>query len=253
MYLENYSVRIFKDDRSPTAETKDGYVSLVNGEKYRVRLNNQTNKECFCDLKIDGKSIGKFYIKANSKVEIERPENDSGRLTFYTVDSKEGKELQLSTEISKSELGLITAEFVPIKPEPPRIRTNTNMALYKSNVKHFGSYSHTTTNMSDGMDGMIDFAPAVASMDWMETADYSDVDDAPEVRYRGIPSSAKVGGTGLSGESTVDYKDINISADRFLTNEAVKIHLRLIGVETYSTVRKLVSSVIRETSIPAPV
>jgi hypothetical protein len=251
MYLENYSVRVFKDDRSPAAET-NGYVSLVNGEKYRVRIRNQSNRECSVDLKIDGKSIGKFYLNAYGSMDVERPSHDTGRLTFYTIDSKEGKDLELAKEIGVNNLGVITAEFTPIKPIVKEIKLGgffpEDVDTYKEDksVKKFflranssrgvasGQSSFTSTNVGAGM-SLFDMLSA-------DVEDYAQIDNAPTAYASAIPASAKAGATGLSDNSGVRYKTIDITPDRYLHDEMVSIGLRLIGIASYDNVRKLTAA-----------
>ena len=267
MYFENYSVRVFRDNGIPANE-KNQYVSLVNGEKYRIRLKNQDKRDCVCKVTIDGKFMGVFFVNANQQVDLERPAHDSGRFTFYTVDSKEGQELQLSTEVKPNDLGLIEVEFTPIKPEEPVYRALPNEPLSPWKKENSGKPFFLKSNSSKGirgsgaeqysrkinLDSMIDGFPqeASASMSYKEEASHNfcsfDMcDEGPATE-----SEKKAGGTGLTGESNVDYKQIHIKPERFMIHETATIKLRLVAVESYNEIRKL-TSVPRSTPTPAPV
>jgi hypothetical protein len=224
MYFENYSVRVFLDNGNPANENGKGQVALVSGEKYRIRLKNHTYKDSACSLAIDGKFMGNFFVGKKSHVDIERPAHDSGRFTFYTVNSKEGRQVELEKEVAQDLLGLIEAKFTPIA-DPPTIFST---GLYKTSIN---------SNRKISFNASVNLA-----------SDFADENSFGFVSFDEIPKTA--GGTALSEESKVDYRSIDISPERYLHNDAVTIRLRLIGVESYNSVRKLTDASVRETPIP---
>lgn len=259
VYFENYSVRVFRDNGMPANE-KNQYVSLVNGEKYRIRLKNQDKRDCVCKVTIDGKFMGVFFVNANQQVDLERPAHDSGRFTFYTVDSQEGQALQLSTEVKPNDLGLVEVEFTPIKPEEPVYHAlpNEPLSLWKNRkeAKPFFLRSNSSKGIRgsgvEDYSSMIDHAPdrlerKVNLNSSINFCSFDMCDEGPATE-----SEKKAGGTGLTGESNVDYKQIHIKPERFMIHETATIKLRLVAVESYNEIRKL-TSVPRSTPTPAPV
>jgi hypothetical protein len=72
---------------------------LEHGTEYKIIVGNN-NKNCRANATIfvDGKNIGSFRIEKNSKIEIERPSEDSKKqkFTFFSENSREGKLGKLS-------------------------------------------------------------------------------------------------------------------------------------------------------------
>lgn len=256
MYLKNYSVRVFKSN-GQTANEQNGYVSLVNGEQYKLRLKNQDNRQCVCKVTIDGKVMGQFLVDPNRSVDLERPAHDSGKFTFYTIDSKEGKQLGLATEVKPSELGLVSVDFVPIKNEPMQVgyRPPPFPSQYGSKTKSSKMFlsraiPQAAPAVEYSLTGAMDFSDEMGDL---HIASASNLDGGLYDRGMDFAETPKkAGGTGLSGESNVDYKQVDITPDRFLMNEMATINLRLVAVQAYETVRQL-TAVPNATPIPAPV
>ena len=113
MKLLEYSVEI------PEArELEGGYVPLAHGVQYSIVLRNESDRKCDVDVQIDGRSVGLWRIGACSEIRIERPADDTGRFTFFAVDSSEANQAGLS---SGNSLGLICAEFRPEKASSPMV------------------------------------------------------------------------------------------------------------------------------------
>jgi hypothetical protein len=258
MYLKNYSVRVFKSN-GQAANEQNGYVSLVNGEQYRLRLKNNDNRQCVCKVTIDGKIMGQFLVNAQQHVDLERPDHDSGKFTFYTIDSVEGKKLELATEVSADQLGLITVAFVPIRPLERQYGFQTSNNFLRKTKSSSGM--HVNRSMTSGYSGsMGSSAEPLAQMNLsaeLEDSSFCSMEglDVPLAsidwtEYESAPK--KRGGTGLTGESNVEYKQVEIAPERFLFTEMATINLRLVAVEAYETVRKLTATP-NATPIPAPV
>jgi len=259
-------VRVFKSNGQPASEN-NGYASLINGERYHLKLKNDDKRDCVAKVTIDGKEMGIFFIRAFHHFIMERPGHDSGKLTFYTIDSVEGKQLQLSTEVAPDKLGLITVEFVPIQPETVRDIVGDGWGYkhypdisFTAN-RSFGAEQQYSTqiNNSSKIELEDNMTMGFCSMENLDAplfvADSSSGDRGwvPGMSLSDhIPAPKKRGGTGLSGESNVEYKQIDIKPERFLFSEMVTIHLRLVAVESYENVRKLTATP-RATPIPAPV
>lgn len=110
-------------------EDKDGYVAMKHYTQYRIKLINAGERDADAEVFIDGNRVGEWRIYSLTNGAIERPSHDSGRFTFYRLDSKEGSKIGLK---SSSELGLIKVIF---KPEIVR-RTKRSMSI-ASEEEHF--------------------------------------------------------------------------------------------------------------------
>jgi hypothetical protein len=73
---------------------ENGNFFLEHGTEYKIIVGNN-NKNCRANATIfvDGKNIGSFRIEKNSKIEIERPSENSKKrkFTFFSKKSREGK------------------------------------------------------------------------------------------------------------------------------------------------------------------
>ncbi len=87
-----------------------GYVVLQHCQQYSLLMKNDRDVKCDVYVKIDGHKVGAWRIEANSHIVIERPVDDTGKFTFYKLDSNEAIKAALQTN---NELGLISAEFKP--------------------------------------------------------------------------------------------------------------------------------------------
>lgn len=99
--------------------TKDGYVSMDHGQKYKIRVKSGFwAQDCDCIIRVDGKEVGTWRLSPRGAATIERPVNDTGQFTFYASGSKEAL-ISDESNISAQDSGLVTAEFVPGK-EPTK-------------------------------------------------------------------------------------------------------------------------------------
>jgi hypothetical protein len=88
-----YSVNLI-DSEEKFILSENGNFFLEHGTEYKIIVSNN-NKNCRANatIYIDGKNIGSFRIEKNSKIEIERPADDTKqkKLTFFSENSREGK------------------------------------------------------------------------------------------------------------------------------------------------------------------
>lgn len=89
-----------------------GHVRLEHNIHYSLILRNFANTSCDADVSIDGVSVGVWRIPNSSTIEIERPIDDTGRFTFYALESHQATKIGLSSD---DKLGLITVVFIPEK------------------------------------------------------------------------------------------------------------------------------------------
>lgn len=87
-----------------------GGVELAHGTTYSIRLSNASPRRCDARVEIDGHLVGVWRVPPRSVIEVERPVNDTGRFTFYRLDSLEARQLSLQDH---EVLGLITVMFFP--------------------------------------------------------------------------------------------------------------------------------------------
>lgn len=93
-----------------------GRVELAHGATYSIRLSNASPRRCDARVEIDGHLVGVWRVPPRSVMEVERPLNDTGRFTFYRLDSLEARQLGLQDHEA---LGLITVMFFPeLCPSP---------------------------------------------------------------------------------------------------------------------------------------
>jgi hypothetical protein len=109
----------FFDINIPEARLhSNGVYEIGHATPYTIVLANQ-NRELRCDAKvwIDGMQVGTWRIDRASSIRIERPENDTGRFTFYQLGTPEANRAGLDS--SNPALGLIRVKFMPethVKP-----------------------------------------------------------------------------------------------------------------------------------------
>ncbi len=90
-------------------------VALDSGSKYTLKLwNFNTKLRCDAEVTIDGKAIGIFRIDKMDSIVIERPTNNYGCFTFYTLGTIESKMVMLDA-VDADEIGLIKVAFYPEK------------------------------------------------------------------------------------------------------------------------------------------
>ena len=100
-----YSLSILnsKDEYVPFS---NGSFKLSHGTEYKVMIaNNHTSCQANAKVHIDGKRVGHFRLKTNNNIKIERPDDDhkARKLTFFNIDSDEGRAggLERSSELGK--------------------------------------------------------------------------------------------------------------------------------------------------------
>src|SRR4028118_139175 len=103
-------------------EDEHGYVYLQHGDVYRICFRNYSDENNDVIIEVDGKEIGCWRLKPYQTAIIERPANDSGKLTFYELGSSEAQMIGLSS-ISRADLGLVKVTFIPEKPKHHGIST----------------------------------------------------------------------------------------------------------------------------------
>lgn len=225
MFHNDFSIRIQEGD-----ETPGGYVELVHNTTYSLILGNKRNLRCDARVEIDGKEVGKWRIGAHETIRLERPANDTGRFTFYKVETSEARAAQLSE--GSPDLGLVKVTFTPEKYIKP-VRPVVTSVTYRDTF----SKGYVTEDSFDNR-------PFPAGM---ASASIGDYDDEPATRSFNMANTQSAGGTGLSGKSNQNFYTV-AELDYDYSQETV-IHLRLVA-KNGNEPRPLVS---RETPVPPPV
>lgn len=210
--------------------SSDGYVEMVHGRVYSLRLCNHYSARCDAVVSMDGKMVGAFRIDSRQDIVLETSPNDpsKGCFTFYEAASAEGI-VAGSDTVSKDDRGLIEVTF---KPERSRLRST--MAHVTSGVR--------TEGLMKGGSTSCDFAG-----DDEHTVE-REQKTSGGIRF-GFSAQPKSGITGLSGESKQTFHHVD-PLDYDPASE-VKITLRLVGFNR-DTPRPLVSTT-RANPVPAPV
>ncbi|MGK7927526.1 MAG: hypothetical protein AB4290_20170 [Spirulina sp.] len=120
MQLNQFSVRI-----TPGRETREGYVELEHNTQYQLNLGNLRPTRCDAKVEIDGKHVGTWRIERYRTITLERPAHDTGKFTFYELDTPEAHKIGLTE--GDPNLGLIKVTFTPereITPVPPAPSSN---------------------------------------------------------------------------------------------------------------------------------
>ncbi len=107
MKLGNYELQIVGG-----TEDLEGYVGLVHGQQYKIRIANNDSRRCDAKIIVDGTEVGVFSVSAYSYCEIEHPVHSQGMFTFYELVTEEAKTAELR---SSSEIGFVQATFMPEK------------------------------------------------------------------------------------------------------------------------------------------
>lgn len=108
-------------------EVPGGYVKLYHNTQYSLMLLNQRSTRCDAVVEIDGKSVGTWRIDAQGVIMIERPAHDSGKFTFYQVDTPEA--LQAGIDRHNPHTGLIRVTFAPEQPPSPPLQVIDDVSL----------------------------------------------------------------------------------------------------------------------------
>ncbi len=190
MYLNRFSVRV------PAGSESGGYVEMIHGQQYSIRLRNDRIEKCDARVEVDGKHVGTFRIDGNGTMVLERPENDVGCFTFYRLGSPEAAKVGL---VNDSNLGLIKVTFTPerhvcsVRPVEP-----------------CSSRPHpwVITNPPEG------------PRRCYHTSSSSSLAKGPSHSY-------SAGGTGLSGHSSQKFH--NVTGLDYDYSQETTIHLRLVA------------------------
>ncbi len=195
MWLNQFSVRIPEGH-----EDSGGYVELPHNTPYTLVLRNNRNVRCDARVEVDGKHVGTGRIHANSIVRLERPVHDTGRFTFYKLDSPEAQQAQLNG--GDPNLGLVKVTFTPdVFRSIPVVQTT-----------YTGSWIPKSPR------------PTIPSppIEWQYRV--STMADGSVTCYNA--SSRSAGGSGLSGQSGQHFHDAaHINYDY---SQQTVIHLRLV-------------------------
>jgi hypothetical protein len=200
---------------------KGYYAEMKDNAQYTLVLQNKTDIECDCEVKIDGKVVGCWRINPYDRIEIERPVNEPKKFTFLKVETAPS---EAGFVKGKSENGLVDALFIPEKrqrrPLCPRgvpgerYKEEEGLSFrYRDSVPTFGA---TATSFS---------VPASYS--------YSE------------------GATALRGHSSQTFSNAShIERD---TEKQVRIVLRLVAVDEEDKITPLREAHGYSTAVPPPV
>jgi len=200
MYLNQFSARVKEGN-----ERSAGYVEMVHGRKYTLKLRNDRNTRCDARVEVDGKHAGTFRIGCHQSINLERPANDTGCFTFYELGTPEAEKIGL---VNDCNLGLIKVTFTPelfvqyvkpivsVEPITPWVYNHSYPYVQWVNVNH----------SSNGL------GPQCCGESPM-----------PEMTTRSCQSA---GGTGLSGYS--DQKFHDAARLQYDYSQETVIHLRLV-------------------------
>lgn len=112
-----YEASVCGEDRAAISEQDGGYVPLAHGEKYYIKLKNGDSRRALVKITADGVSLAELVIPANfdGSTLIERPQDQSKRLTFFKEGSPEANAALLDS-VSENNLGLLQFTFTRERP-----------------------------------------------------------------------------------------------------------------------------------------
>ena len=209
MLLNNKEVTILtavSSSQTRYSEDDDGYVYLVHGDVYRIKVRNGSSENCAVSIEVDGKNVGVWRLDSYYSGIVERSVDDKGRFTFYALSSDEAVKSDL-TSVAKNELGLVKVTFIPEKaviehPGMPVIDMYPGSSVGGMKGGGYGG-SVENQNLSYGRGG----------------AGGQSVDSGSRSR--------SAGGTGLSGRSSQQFdlaEQMDLDYDRVII-----INLRLVA------------------------
>lgn len=206
MYHNGCSVRIVGG-----REQDNGYVAMAHKQEYKLCLRNEKDLPCDAEVRIDGKDVGTWRIEPHTSITLERPAHDNGKLTFYEVDTAEGRAANLQS--GDSNLGLISVTFkhgyvCTARP----LTVNPTYPNWYYTTWTTGNTTWTAASPDSLTDNTVHCYSA--SSNFAGTV----MTESPK----------KAGGTGLSGHSNQYFYTV---APLGYTQYPVTIHLRLVGVE----------------------
>ena len=84
---------------------------MNNNQNYKIGLLSPIDS--YCEVKIDSKSIGKFFLRPNKLYKLERPVNETKRFTFVSLldDNKIDSNKKVACFDKNSNEGLIEVVF----------------------------------------------------------------------------------------------------------------------------------------------
>lgn len=191
MWLNQFSVRIPEG-----REDSGGYVELPHNTPYTLVLRNSRNVRCDARVEVDGKHVGTWRIHANSNISLERPVHDTGRFTFYKLNTPEAQQAQLNG--SDPNLGLVKVTLTPEKQTPA-----TDFSRWYPNPPK-----------------------AIPPIQWQYTDNTAQTRSLGDVSASYTASSRSAGGTGLSGQSGQHFHDAESICYDY--SQQTVIHLRLV-------------------------
>lgn len=113
-----FAMSVVGEDGNPIRQIRNGYVALRHGEHYTLRFTNRADVRAAIAIMMDGTPWeSRIVIDPNTTAEVETIPGTGKRLTFFAKESKEANKAYLSS-VSASNMGLISASFMPEKPTP---------------------------------------------------------------------------------------------------------------------------------------
>lgn len=91
-------------------EQQSGYVEMKHNQVYELLLRNEGSRRVDAHVEIDGKHIGTWRLNGYTSIKLERPTNETGRFTFYQIDTPEARAAGL---VRNDQLGLVSVIFTP--------------------------------------------------------------------------------------------------------------------------------------------
>ena len=195
MKLQGYSVSIL----GGSSETSEGYVSLRDGQHFKIDLYNDTDERCLASVMVNGKHQGDLVLESRTRYNpLERGTKDTGKFTFYKLGTSNA-ELAGLPDSSQQDTGLIQVTFKPELRRAPRLPD------YGRPMSSRGDY--TLGGFRGGDDGMSRGALRGGG--------------------GGATRSYSAGGVGLSGRSEQRFGTTSFTEDPD-SSKYVTISLRLI-------------------------
>jgi hypothetical protein len=105
-----YSAFILTDLDEPLKTNAQGAYELAHATLYKIRMiNHHPRLRCDATVQVDGKEIGTYRINPQDMFTLERTSEVKKRLTFYKIDSYQGREAALDKD--NPDLGKIKIIF----------------------------------------------------------------------------------------------------------------------------------------------
>ena len=124
---------------------EDGYVSMCDGEQYKILLGNFHPKRCDAQVFIDGKEVGCWRLGPNETVGLERPPNRHKHFTFYRVGTQRAREVGIQTGAFSN--GVIRVVFLPEKVASPIYLEEFYLSIPSGPHMNFAAQSMSMTRM----------------------------------------------------------------------------------------------------------